>query len=77
MRKSQNDVTTDPAGDEAAMVVDEVLIMPGWASWDEHSLSQVISQEIGNLVPMPFDDDWPDLEMEVMARLEDARNKAR
>ena len=69
--------TMDSIEDDAATVVDEILAIPGWAGWDESGLADVVEQEVGSLVPMPFDDDWPDLVAEVMAQLNDARNKAR
>jgi len=72
----EHDEYPDSIEENAGYIVDEIVTMPGWTDWDENRLIRVVTSEIGNLVPMPLDDDWPDLEMEVMAMLDNARNNA-
>ena len=44
---------------------------PNYRELDEESLYQLVNNEIGNLRPMPMDDDWPDVMNIAMAILMD------
>ena len=61
--------SADDMGGEVSEIV--AAQYPNYRELDEESLYQLVSDEIGNLRPMPMDDDWPDVIGTAMAILMD------